>query len=262
MRLFDKLRADRHLPPSLDVPVITAPEVCERATVDMQRSKMFTVDNHIMGLNLAPMFNEYWIEGTIQPRERKMNFGALIKDASQPNHPTDDWMLSVAVFSQTLVQPHGSWLIHVESDGSAMNGAEWVPVLPDGKPADQNWAKIVEMERKYTSYAMFAVTRIMDALHNRPQVDKITPAKPYRKRFAKKDVKAAEYYELKLKPVTTRYINRSGATRLTSSRRAHSVRGHFRSNRGKAIYVRAHRRGNDTIGVIKKDYKLIGDTDD
>lgn len=233
--------------------------------------------------NIAPPFKSFMIEGVGMSDVGPVQRGTF---CNVFRHDSDDieklhrfykikrnmdafWVIDMSMYhyqNNQLYGYPGSCLINVSEDGFLMDDPSNIHVainldvigLPSALPI-----------RGITSHIPFTL-RAITAMHDsRTEVVKVQLARPDRRRF-QQDVKKAhgiksdpkEFYVLSLKnQVINQYINASDSIQLEANRRAHEVRGHFRHkpNSHEVIYIDSYKRGDDAVGIIKKDYKVKGE---
>ncbi len=127
-----------------------------------------------------------------------------------------------------------------------------------GVQVTERGAQVVEMVRN--SVLIWIHSFHLSSMLRRKQIG--TPATPgklfKRKRLRKKkDHPHFEHFIVELE-VDEPDAQQTGVSMYQPRKRLHQVRGFFRHYQsGKVSWVRAHWRGDDSLGVVKKDYEVV-----
>ena len=110
----------------------------------------------------------------------------------------------------------------------------------------------VKLQQRVTFMMLNVVFRILGDIQSQPSMTPVTAGN--------RDIKSGligdqhKFYRINTAP--TMGVS-SGMTRDYQPRRNHQVRGHWRTYaNGNRTWVRSHKRGDETLGIITKDYIL------
>jgi len=139
----------------------------------------------------------------------------------------------------------------VESETTFLNA------IAEGVQITERGAQVVEMVRN--SVLLWIHSFHLSSMLRRKQIGLLsTPGKGFRRTRLRKKTKHPhfEHFVVELE-VDEPDPQQEGGTVWQPRKRLHEVRGFFRHYKtGKVVYVKSHWRGDETLGVVKKDYEV------
>jgi hypothetical protein len=278
MRLFDTFR---HHTGSffVNTPVIIADDIARQ--IDDLPDRPTSPPAASYGC-CAPPFEQFFVEARTEAAGQVVERGMLCSDITDrlddgwsrytvtPPEGTR-WILQMDGFMQLngrgLIQFAGHLWTHLDQDGRILDDTNEMTI---GEVTGVRLDEFTWPGSQMVNFYPF-VMKAISALHRRCEVQHVTPTRQQTRLAQRKQgVKSlTDYYVLKVRPVGKRYdFDDVGRPQPAAGKREHEVRGHFRyysperplfGRISGMVWVPAHRRGEDTIGKIKKDYEVGGD---
>lgn len=290
MRLYDRIRIVADLP---DMPVIDGSAIARQIDSLPDLPEGTHLPASFYGI-VAPPFEHFWVESTTYKNggmiQRGCSFALLEDDlarqindhAQEQNNslaPTEwRWCLGMMAFQY---EPHiglmacaGNLYLWLDQKGRVIMKQDGVVHVRDQVWGFQeNPAFILLQSVKAANFVPFSL-KTVNALHQRVEAEHITPTRQMRRQHERQNPNAkplTDYYVLKVAPTEIKTLedakNIGKPTEEPTTKREHSVRGHFRYYSPEkpmlgrpgahgAFWIPKHTRGDDTIGKIKKDYEV------